>query len=88
MANDDERVVARHTIGQKQVSTAFLGVWTRPHAVGSPLLFETVIITPEKVIVTERYATWREAESGHARAIEMCRTTNLAVKPAPSSTAS
>lgn len=61
----DARVVARTSVGGREVSTVFLGV---DHAFGGPpMLFETMVF-PECEIC-ERCSTWAEAEAQHARVL-------------------
>ncbi len=61
----ENRHVANDSIGDVQVSTVFLGL---DHAFGQgpPLLFETMIFGGDFDNDTRRYATWDEAEAGHA----------------------
>ena len=53
----------------RRVSTVFLGLdhssasWEG----GQPILFETMVFIGDDGIEQERYATWAEAEEGHAR---------------------
>jgi hypothetical protein len=72
------RVVALTKEGEVEVSTVFLGI---DHNFGSypPLLFETMVFKNRGKVslnhyyntniydLTERYATWEEAEQGHLR---------------------
>jgi len=55
-----------------RVSTVFLGI---DHAFGRgrPLLFETMVFGGVHDEYQERYGTWDEAVSGHARAVAMAR---------------
>ena len=57
-----DRVVAKTTVRNLEVSTVFLGI---DHSFGGsvPILFETMIFGGENY--QERYATWEEAEAGH-----------------------
>lgn len=73
---DEARRVARTTIGQAEVSTVFLGIDHNWGADGPPILFETMIFVGKDGGVEdyqERYATWAEAEEGHARAVAFVR---------------
>lgn len=65
-----ERCVAETTVGGSRVSTVFLGL---DHSWGSvrPSLFETMIFGGEHDDYCDRYATWEEAEAGHAKAVKM-----------------
>jgi hypothetical protein len=64
-----DRHVAWTKLGEDiVVSTVFLGLdhdWTGH---GPPILFETMIFGLDDAPPPWRYATWREAEQGHARA--------------------
>jgi hypothetical protein len=56
-----------------EVSTVFLGL---NHAWGDrdpPLLFESMVFGGPFSDDQERYATWAEAEAGHARLVEKCQ---------------
>jgi hypothetical protein len=83
-----DRTVARTEVGPLLVSTVFLGSdhnWEG----GPPLLFETMVFRPgsEDEQATNRpnwisfdaegtfdsYATWEEAEAGHARIVQTLR---------------
>ena len=62
-----ERIVAKTKVGRKNVSTVFIGI--DHNFFGKKLhIFETMIFP--KADVYERYATWGEAEKGHARAVK------------------
>lgn len=58
----------RDTIqGDVRVSTVFLGL---DHGFGGPpLLFETMAFVGHDSVELDRYATWDEAEAGHARMV-------------------
>ena len=56
-------------VGAWWVSTAFLG--TPANVLGPPQLFETALFAGDGVRVVERYATWAEAEAGHARMVAL-----------------
>lgn len=60
-----DRQVARDYVGDKRVSTIFLGL---DHGLGGkPMLFETMIFDESgEETYCERYGTWEEAEAGHA----------------------
>lgn len=53
------------------VSTVFLGV---DNGFTRPLFFETMIFGGEHDGYQSRYETWEEAESGHAKALELVRS--------------
>jgi hypothetical protein len=67
-----ERVVGQIEIKGWEVSTVFLGV---DHNLGNPTaprqLFETMIFPAGTVndVYCARYATWRDAEAGHAAVV-------------------
>lgn len=65
------RRVAEDTIGDARVSTVCLGI---DHGFGGPpLWFETMVFRAGDDEYTERYATWTEAEAGHARVVAALR---------------
>jgi len=67
----DARRVALDTIGEARVSTVFLGI---DHSFGGPpLWFETMVFGGPHDQATFRYATWAEAEAGHAQVVEAIR---------------
>lgn len=53
-----------------RVSTVFLGI-DHQFGEGPPVLFETMIFGGEHDGYQDRHCTWKEAESGHKRAVEM-----------------
>lgn len=60
------RTVARTKVGEVEVSTVFLGV---DHSFGygpGPILFETMVFGGDWENEMDRYATWEDAERGHA----------------------
>lgn len=63
-----DRRVATTDVGDVVVATAFIGVDCRydDDAVGPPLLFETIVFGGKLHHVVAHYATWDEAEAGHA----------------------
>jgi hypothetical protein len=67
----DERRVRVTRVGKYRVSTVFLGLDHRFHGSGPPLVFETMIFTPENrsLDYQTRCATWREAGVQHEEAI-------------------
>lgn len=69
----NNRIVANTKIGDVTVSTVFLGVNHR-FGPGLPLLFETMIFGGAHDQFQERYSTWEEAESGHARALKLVQS--------------
>ena len=63
-----DRKVAKTKIGKVHVSTIFLGL--NHGYLGGLELFETMIFGGELDQECWRYATWDEAEKGHAVAVE------------------
>jgi hypothetical protein len=53
--------------GDVRVSTVFLGLDHNFSDRGPPILFETMAFVGDDSVGQERYATWAEAEEGHAR---------------------
>jgi hypothetical protein len=70
----DRRVAGTDLGGGVRVSTIFMGL---DHSFGSgpPLLFETMIFGGNLDQDTNRYATWKEAEAGHARMVGRAKST-------------
>jgi hypothetical protein len=66
----DNREVAKTNIGKVLVSTMFLGI-DHSFGDGPPMLFETMIFGGRHSEEQWRYATWDEAEAGHARAVRI-----------------
>lgn len=66
-----DRAVAKTTLpGGVEVSTVFLGLDHRFVASsGPPILFETMIFGGPRDGEQQRYATWEEAEKGHAEVV-------------------
>lgn len=65
-----KRTVAYAEIGDKDISTVFLGL-DHGHCADRPLLFETMIFDAQgHDIYMMRYTTWKEAEEGHKKAIQ------------------
>jgi hypothetical protein len=67
----DNRRVAEDTIGEARVSTVFLGLDHGYH--GTPILFETMVFGGPFDGEQERYATYDEAEAGHAAMVARVR---------------
>jgi len=62
-----ERAVCKDQIGDSKVSTVFLGLdHAAPSAVTPPLLFETMVFGGPMDDECRHYATWGQAEAGHA----------------------
>lgn len=86
--DDDKRIVQQDQFEEGWlVSTVFLGLDHNYFGEGPPLLFETMILGPFGPIRStspgapraeshyqRRYATWEEAERGHALAVEQVHT--------------
>lgn len=75
------RHVAETWLGLAYVSTVFLGL-DHGHS-GTPLWFETAIFRFDKSFDVERYATWEEAEAGHARVVKRERASFAAWRISP-----
>lgn len=61
--------VASTFVGDSHVSTVFLGVNHNFLDDDHPITFETMIFAPGRAEVIGHYATWEEAEAGHAKAV-------------------
>lgn len=55
--------------GDVRVSTVFLGLDHNFYDRGPPLPFETMAFVGQEDVGQERYATWLQAEAGHARMV-------------------
>jgi hypothetical protein len=66
------RQVARDELGGCLVSTVFLGIDHQFFGNGPPLLFETMLFTPDGEEMV-RYSTWEQAERGHAAMLARVR---------------
>jgi hypothetical protein len=65
----NEKIVAQEHVGNKWVSTVFLGL---DHsycstAVSSPMIFETMVFEDDHCEGCFRYSTWDEAVDGHRK---------------------
>lgn len=69
---EKNRHVAEEIIGESRISTVFLGL---DHSFfdGPPLVFETMIFGGPEDGFMNRYSTWKEAEEGHKKAVELVR---------------
>jgi hypothetical protein len=70
------RHVADEQVGALRVSTIFLGFNLGWMGAGEPLLFETMVFDAEDTPLDDlqgRYATWAEAEAGHAAVVAAMR---------------
>jgi len=69
-----DRRVVQTDVGEVWVSTVFLGLdhqWGN----GPPKLFETMCFVADcssDSFPFDRYSTWEEAETGHAKAVAIC----------------
>lgn len=66
------RAVGKDNVGDVFISTVFIGM-DMGYGEGPPILFETMVFRGEFDSDQWRYATWDEAEAGHARVVEMVR---------------
>jgi hypothetical protein len=55
--------------GDVRVSTVFIGLDHNWSDHGPPILFETMAFVGHEDVGQERYATWAEAETGHANMV-------------------
>lgn len=75
-----DRIVGRTRIGQWNVSTVFIGLDRNYFADGPPLLFETMIFSPDVRGGHDwqsRCSTWAEAEVMHLAACTHVRTQKM-----------
>lgn len=67
-----DRHVGDDEVGPYRISTVFLGIdsnyWSGP-----PLLFETAVWEHDQWTIEERYATYDQAEAGHAKYVAACQ---------------
>jgi hypothetical protein len=77
--NFDNRRVAKDHIGKVRVSTVFLGL-DHNFFGGDPLLFETMIFGGALNGEMWRYATYSDAERGHAEAVAKARIAAAKIK--------
>lgn len=72
----EDRMLWQDHVGERWVSTVFLGLDHRMGEIGPPLLFETMVF-PSKETLTEvfcdRCSTYDEAEIMHQRACQWVR---------------
>jgi hypothetical protein len=79
--NFDQCVVAKTDIDSRcEISTVFLGIDHRYQGNGDPLLFETMVFGRSLDGHTMRYATWAEAERGHAEVVTQAKIVCAQVK--------
>ena len=65
-----DRIVAKTEVGDTKISTVFLGLDHSFSGDGPPILFETMVFGVPLDGEMNRYATWDEAEKGHAVMVE------------------
>ena len=65
-------IVKQEHVGDKWVSTVFLGLDHRFYGEGPPILFETMVRDSDGswLDYQDRYCTWDEALAGHNQAVE------------------
>lgn len=71
--NRTNRHVAIDVIGDVRISTAFLGLDHSFGDEGPPILFETMVFGGPLSDEQDRYATWEQAEAGHAAILARVR---------------
>lgn len=68
-----DRHVARDVVGDRSVSTVFLGI-DHNFGAGEPLLFETMVFDPDwNDLWSDRCSTWEQAEEMHNRGCDFAR---------------
>jgi hypothetical protein len=74
LQDPDKRIVKQEYVDKKFISTVFLGI---DHSFNKNILhvFETMVFDesgdkPRMEIYCTRYATWKEAEKGHKKAVK------------------
>jgi hypothetical protein len=71
--SDKKRIVGKDTINQHLISTVFLGINHSFFPGAAPCIFETMVFQESghgADIYCRRYSTWKQAEEGHARAVQ------------------
>lgn len=67
------RQVGLTKVGDRVISTVFLGIDYRHFGDGPPLLFETMVKSGEEGWGDEvRYSSWDDAEAGHKATVRRC----------------
>ena len=74
MFEKTDRIVAKTTIGNADVSTVFLGLDHQFGNNGPPLLFETMVFGGKLDQEQDRCTTWEEAEKMHEAMCERVRS--------------
>ncbi len=73
---ENDRRVAETSIDEFRISTVFLGL-DHGFGKGDPLLFETMVFSPEgDPLQMNRYFTWEEAKEGHRAFVEEYKAMN------------
>lgn len=71
---DKKRVVAQDTVGSEMISTVFVGIGWPYDSDSANMVFETMVFDGDEAgDVVARYATWSEAEAGHAMCVDVVR---------------
>jgi hypothetical protein len=73
-----DRIIKSDMIQGVHVSTVFLGLdhgcgWFDPQPGCKPLLFETMVFGGEMDMYQQRYSTWKGAEYGHDKVVQLVR---------------
>lgn len=68
--NFDNRRVAEDIVGNRTISTVFLGFNHCHIPDGPPVLWETAIFDGDDADIYDRYTSREEAEAGHKRCVE------------------
>lgn len=73
-----DRIVKSDMIQGVHVSTVFVGIdhgygWILGQPGYKPLLFETMVFGGELDMYQQRYSTWKGAEYGHDKVVQMVR---------------
>lgn len=71
---NNNRIVKQTHLGKVLISTVFLGLDHRFTGEGPPILFETMIFGGTHNDYQVRYTTWKAAEAGHKRAVDLVRS--------------
>lgn len=77
---DADRSIGDDRIGNARVSTVFLGINYNMRMGGEPILFETMIFGGPLNDEQWRYATYDEAERGHAEAVVSVKKAQAQIK--------
>lgn len=72
-SNITQGTVAKSNFNSIKIATVFLGI-DIDSSLDSPMLFETLILGGQNCGYSRKYATWKEAEDGHRRAVNLILT--------------